>query len=374
VDTFFDGFLYLPYTAFNYSDYAKTFEGWQFYVDDIYAEGRNMDALNQAVGIVGDELHLKDYKCTVFTSILYTFPTLENKSVNSFGDIDGDGVKDSFKSIENRKKAIKWIIDQEYQRFLAGGYDNLEFGGFYWFEEFLQLGDPDEKELTLFASQYVHSLGLKLFWIPWYCASGYDKWQEYGFDVACMQPNYMFGQKNNPDVLRLTAEKTKRLGMCVEIEMNSVNDASEVQRYMEYLAAGVEYGYMDAVKMYYQGGVPGAFHAGYQSEDPFKRAVYDATYLFAKEKFSAEAPVYTIEKTEFVCKGASVTDDINAASEKAFRAELAVSPSHGDLRLNGDGSFTYYAEEGFTGADRFALKLNFGYAVTQEIVITVTVE
>ncbi|MBO7157488.1 MAG: hypothetical protein J6W31_02690, partial [Clostridia bacterium] len=91
-------------------------------------------------------------------------------------------------------------------------------------------------------------------------------------------------------------------------------------------------------------------------------------------KFSAEAPVYTIEKTEFVCKGASVSDDINATSEKAFRAELAVSPSHGDLRLNGDGSFTYYAEEGFTGADRFALKLNFGYAVTQEIVITVTVE
>ena len=44
------------------------------------------------------------------------------------------------------------------------------------------------------------------------------------------------------------------------------------------------------------------------------------------------------------------------------------------LRLNGDGSFTYYAEEGFTGTDRFALKLNFGYAVTQEIVITVTVE
>ena len=86
------------------------FEGWQFYVDDIYAEGRNMDALNQAVGIVGNELHLKDYKCTVFTSILYTFPTLENKSVNSFGDIDGDGVKDSFQSIENRSLSSRGFM------------------------------------------------------------------------------------------------------------------------------------------------------------------------------------------------------------------------------------------------------------------------
>ncbi|MBR5263244.1 MAG: DUF4855 domain-containing protein, partial [Clostridia bacterium] len=374
VDTFFDGFLYLPYTSFNYSDYAKSFEGWQFYVDDIYAEGRNMDALNQAVGIVGDELNLTDYKCTVFTSILYTFKTLESGAVNSFGDIDGDGVKDSFSSIENRKKAIKWIIDQEYQRFLAGGYDNLEFGGFYWFEEFLSLGDPAEKELTLYASNYVHSLGLKLFWIPWYCASGYDKWQEYGFDVACMQPNYMFGNKGNPDVLRLTAEKTKHLGMCVEIEMNSVNNAADVQRYMEYLAAGAEYGYMDAVKMYYQGGVPGAFHAAYLSEDPFKRAVYDMTYLFAKEKFTAEPPTYTVGDVDFTGKNGSVSGSFSPSADKAFYVELAVSPTHGDLCLNSDGSFIYYARDGFTGTDRFALQLNFGYAVTQEIVITVTVE
>lgn len=373
-DTFFDGFLFLPYTSFNYSDYAKSFKGWQFYVDDIYTKDRNMDALNQAVGIVADELKLENYKCTVFTSILYTFPTLENNSLNTFGDIDGDGVIDSFSNIENRKKAIKWIIDQEYNRFLEGNYNNLEFGGFYWFEEFLQLGDPDEKELTLYASEYVHSLGLKLFWIPWYCASGYEKWQEYGFDVACMQPNYMFGNKDNPNVLRLNAEKTRKLGMCVEIEMNSVNNPAEVRRYMEYLAAGVEYGYMHAVKMYYQGGVPGAFHAGYESTDPFKRAVYDMTYLFAKERFTTEAPDYTVGKTEFTCSDGIVVGSPEFSSDKGFQAEVAVSPAHGDLRFNGDGFFNYYPHEGFTGTDRFAVVLDFGYTKSPEIVITITVE
>lgn len=374
IDTFFDGFLFLPYTSFHYGDYGKSFEGWQFYVDDIYTKDRNMDALNQAVGIVGDELKLNDYKCTVFTSILYAFPKLENGSLNNFGDIDGDGVIDSFSNIENRKKAIKWIIDEEYNRFLEGNYNNLEFGGFYWFEEFLQLGDPDEKELTLYASEYVHSLGLKLFWIPWYCASGYDKWQEYGFDVACMQPNYMFGNKNNPDVLRLTAEKTKHLGMCVEIEMNSVNNAAEVRRYMEYLAAGAKYGYMDAVKMYYQGGVPGAFYAGYESTDPFKRAVYDMTYLFAKERFTADPPSYTVGKTEYTCTDSQINGSLDPKTERFFSMLLAVSPVHGDLRLNSDGSFTYYADEGFTGIDRFAVVLDFGYTTSPEIVITVTVE
>lgn len=373
-DTFFDGYLFLPYTSFNYSDYAKSFEGWQFYVDDIYTKDRNMDALNQAVGIVADELKLEDYKCTVFTSILYTFPTLENNSLNHFGDIDGDGVIDSFSNIENRKKAIKWIIDEEYNRFLEGNYGNLEFGGFYWFEEFLQLGDPDEKELTLYASEYVHSLGLKLFWIPWYCASGYEKWQEYGFDVACMQPNYMFGNKDNPNVLRLTAEKTHKLGMCVEIEMNSVNNAAEVRRYMEYLAAGVEYGYIYGVKMYYQGGVPGAFHAGYESTDPFKRAVYDMTYLFAKERFSTESPAYTVGKTEYTCKDSLNNGNLDPNTDRFFSVVPAVSPSHGGLRLNSDGTFTYYADEGFAGTDQFAVVLDFGYTTSPEIVVTVTVE
>ena len=374
MDTFFDGFLFLPYTSFHYGDYGKSFEGWQFYVDDIYTKDRNMDALNQAVGIVADELKLEDYKCTVFTSILYAFPKLENNSLNNFGDVDGDGVIDSFSNIENRKKAIKWIIDEEYNRFLEGNYGNLEFGGFYWFEEFLQLGDPDEKELTLYASEYVHSLGLKLFWIPWYCASGYDKWQEYGFDVACMQPNYMFGNKDNPNVLRLTAEKTHKLGMCVEIEMNSVNNAAEVRRYMEYLAAGAKYGYMDAVKMYYQGGVPGAFYAGYESTDPFKRAVYDMTYLFAKERFTAEIPAYTVGKTEYACKDGLINGSLAPESESPYRLELSVSPSHGDLRLNSDGTFTYYAHEGFTGIDQFAVVLDYAYTTTPEIVVTVTVE
>ena len=94
-DTFFDAFLFLPYAAFNSSEYATSLEGWQFYLDDLYYEDRNMDALNQAVNEVADELDLDDYKCTVFTTIIYPPTQLEG-------------------GLEARKDAIRWLMDQEY--------------------------------------------------------------------------------------------------------------------------------------------------------------------------------------------------------------------------------------------------------------------
>lgn len=375
VDTFFDAYLYLPYTKFNYDDFARTLEGWKFYLDDIYTKDRNMSALDQAVSQVKKELSLPDYTCTVFTSVLYPWKKLSNGStVNTFGDLDGDGRQDSFALLENRKKAVKWMMDQEYNRFLEGNYKNLEFGGFYWFEEAISVGDSEEKELILFASEYAHSLGVKFFWIPYYCASGYDRWQEYGFDLACMQPNYMFGNSGDAAVLQITADKTNELGMCVELEMNSVSNTDEVQRYMQYLAAGAEYGYMHAVKMYYQGGVPGVIYDAYCSDDPFKRAVYDLTYQFAKERFKAEIPEFSTSVLDYSCRDGVVNGDTIAEADGAYRFVLAVSPAHGDLRLNGDGTFAYYAEDGFSGVDRFAVVLDYGYAKSEEIVITITVD
>lgn len=285
VDTFFDGYLYLPYTAFNYGDYARTLDGWKFYLDDIYYKGRNMDALNKEVGRVARELSMENYRCTVFTSVLYPWERFSDGTANFFGDLDGDGRDDSFSSLENRKKAVRWMMDQEYSRFLEGGYENLTFGGFYWFEEQLAVYNTDERELVQYAADYAHSLGVKLFWIPYYCAAGYDRWEDFGLDLACMQPNYMFGNRNSPEVLEITADLTKELGMCVEIEISDVYDDGDLTRYREYLEAGAEYGYMYAVKMYYQNGVPGAFYYAWASGDPERREVYEMTYLYAKERF-----------------------------------------------------------------------------------------
>lgn len=335
VDTFFDGFLYLPYTAFNYDDYARTLEGWKYYLDDIYYSNRNMDALNKEVGRVAKELSLEDYRCTVFTSVLYPWETLsDRKTINTFGDLDGDGKYDSFGSLENRKKAVRWMMDQEYSRFLAGGYENLTFGGFYWFEENLAVYNAAEKELVRYAADYAHSLGVKLFWIPYYCASGYNRWDDFGLDLACMQPNYMFGNRNAPEVLKTTADLTRELGMCVEIEISNVYDDGDLSRYREYLEAGAEYGFMYAVKMYYQNGVPGAFYYAWASGDPRRREVYEMTYLYAKERFGTALTVTPGDVDE----DGRVTDaDVTLLMEALAGMRTLTGAAFGAADLNNNG-------------------------------------
>ena len=106
-------------------------------IENQFAENRNVNALNTAVAQVKEELGLDDYTVSVFFSILYTFP-----EAGDFGDIDGDGVVENFTDIEDRKKAIKWIIDEQIRLFDEGDYENLKLYGFYWFEEAINFSDP----------------------------------------------------------------------------------------------------------------------------------------------------------------------------------------------------------------------------------------
>lgn len=284
VDTFFDSFLYLPYSRYTYSKLYKCASGWNYYVDNTFAENRNVDALEEAASVVEDTLKLTDYKVKVFLSILHTGARY-GEHPDKFGDLDGDGVDENFDDFEDRKKAIRWIIDTQIDRFGAKERKHLELCGFYWFEEEINYGDPTEVDAILYAREYLHAKGYKLFWIPYYLASGYQDWRENGFDIACMQPNFAFRKKETKQILYDNAEITKRFGMCYEMEINGVVDPEDVERYTCYMDCGAEMGFMHSVKMYYQGGVPGEFYRAWQSTDPVVRAVYDNTYLYAKEKY-----------------------------------------------------------------------------------------
>ena len=371
-DTFFDSFLYLPYTAFNYSDNAKSLDGWKFYIENQFTADRNVDALNTAVGQVKEELGLDDYTVSVFFSILYTFT-----ESTSFGDIDGDGVVENFTKIEDRKKAIKWIIDEQVRLFEQGNYENLELYGFYWFEESIAFSDPHETELIRYASDYLHSLGYKLMWIPYYQASGFSDWKELGFDMACMQPNYAFSGQATVDRLYDNAATTKRLGMCVEIEINQYDSKADILRYKEYLAVGAETGYMDAVKCYYQAGMPGAFYAAWKSADPFVNSVYHDTYLFAKGKYdSNEAAGGAIADPSDLemdtSSGRGVTGSLNVETESDYRVRIGISPKYGTLRFGG-GTVTYTPLAGFAGTDTFTVYLEYIHGDSKTATVTVRV-
>ena len=370
-DTFFDSFLFLPYGAY-VNEENGDFTAWNAYVDNVFAEDANVNALSEAAERVSEGLG-RDVRVSVFFSILYTWP-----DKTSFGDVDGDGVIEDFSKVEDRKKAIKWMIDEQLARFEAGGYDNLDLLGFYWYEEQVTYTDPHELELIRYASDYVHSLGYKLMWIPWYCAPGYTDWKELGFDMACMQPNYAFSGQATVERLYDNAETTRRLGMCVEIEIGQYDAQADILRYKEYLAVGAETGYMDAVKCYYQAGMPGAFYAAWKSADPFVNSVYHDTYLFAKGKYdSSEAAGGAIADPSDLeldtTSGRGVTGSLNVETESDYRVRIETSPKYGTVRLESNGTVTYTPLSGFAGTDTFTVYLEFLGGDSKTATVTVRV-
>ena len=285
-DTFMDGFLFLPDVSFDFSPRGQHAEGWQDYMDSVFVTGKNLDALNKTAKKVGTALGMPDYKVSVFFTILYTFTGYDD-----FGTVGGEHLV--FDNPESRKKAIRWLVDYMIERYEAGAYGNTELKGFYWFEEALNPTDRYEEELIRYTCKYVQEKGYKCFWIPYFRALGYEHWQRYGFDIACMQPNYMFEDHIPKSRLYDTAAEAKRMGMCVELEVwkikedadGNIDNPGNIEKFIDYLEVGAETGYMNTSKMYYHGSrFRGTISNGWKSKNARYREMYDKTYLFAKKK------------------------------------------------------------------------------------------
>ena len=179
-----------------------------------------------------------------------------------------------------------------------------------------------------------------------------------------MQANYAFSGQATVERLYDNAETSRRLGMCVEIEIGQYDAQADILRYKEYLAVGAETGYMDAVKCYYQAGMPGAFYAAWKSADPFVNSVYHDTYLFAKGKYdsneTAGGAIADPSDLEMdTTSGRGVTGSLNVETESDYRVRIETSPKYGTVRLESNGTVTYTPLSGFAGTDTFTVYLEF---------------
>ena len=282
-DTMFDAFLYLPYSVYTYSKLYKSAEGWKYYLDNLFADGYNLKALDSAAAKTGKALGDPGYKVPVFFSVFAT-RVFYGDFPEKFGDIDGDGADEDLSTWEGISKSVKWFIDEQIARYKAADCRHCELKGFYWFEEKISYSERYELKAIKFVRDYLHSMGYKLFWIPYFEASGFEEWKSNGFDIACMQPNYAFSKDVPVQRLYDNAELTKKLGMCYEMEIGGFDD-EHIEKFRRYMDCGAETGYMKSIKMYYQGGVPGEFYKAYIAEEPEKHALYDELYLYCKEKY-----------------------------------------------------------------------------------------
>ena len=293
-DTMFDSFVFLPSPNFlygrgKYKELKKS--DWQGYMDSVqFAKNVNLDALEMAVEDTKTALG-RNYKVNVFMTVL---PPI--KTVMSFGEINGKNL--CFSDLDDRKAAVRWMVDEQIRQFEARNYKNLHLAGFYWHLESMSFvtgwdgkpgTDPQISDVVKYLTSYIRALGYKTMWIPCYNAPGWNSGKEHGFDLSLMQANYFPARPNSPNcgpISRLAdnAVKTKSFGYGFELELHGgINEEAAITGFKQYMKVGVEQGYMNnSHNAYYINHGPVAVRELYDANDPYIHSTYNELYRFIK--------------------------------------------------------------------------------------------
>ncbi|MEA4863134.1 MAG: DUF4855 domain-containing protein [Victivallaceae bacterium] len=275
-DWAFDAFLFLIHgiRGRNTEIDKLTMTDFQTIIERYFAPGRYIDALDRAVGAVAAVNGAPPSRRKVIIAIPWLNPQVEE-----FGLIGGRKV--SLATQTGRDAAIRWYVDEIKRRF-EGKYRHLELWGFYWMRENIS----STPRVVKAAAGIIHAAGLRLLWIPYYMASGHDRWRDFDVDVAIMQSNYIFngfhsGGACRANRLTVNARRCRECGLGFEIELfGSEMNAEARHSFYRTLEAGWELGYQHGTTAYYLGG---SLECS-RSADPEQRAVYAALcdYLAGK--------------------------------------------------------------------------------------------
>ncbi|MBR6563635.1 MAG: DUF4855 domain-containing protein [Clostridia bacterium] len=369
IDTMFDGYLFLPSTAALPSGghpYGTNYASdWNSLFDEMFTSGINFDALNKTAETTKKTLGLEELKLKVYVTIPHMDDTLYN-----FGDIDFDGYNDSLTTIEGRVRVARVYAERVINKFNSMGYANLELCGFYWFHEEISGTDVNT---AIEVNKMFDDLGYQLFWIPYYQANGFSRWEEFGFDVCCYQPNYAFSINVDKSRIAYAVNSALTYGMCIEMEIDSsaFGDPRFFQKYMDYLHGGVEYGYMNgAIHMYYQG--LDDFGKSSRSDDDKIRLIYEYTHDFMKGTLDpvpdVAAPVYAEGNMNSLVLGT-----LNPEESEINLYKLSGSPAHGTVSITENGEFVYYPNKGFSGTDTFTYRISNYLGWSEECTVYVEV-
>lgn len=369
-DTFVDGFIYgvvggFPSGGLAHTQNVKT--DWDYIFNTVFDGVTGLDALEETVKTVKEALDIPDYKVYVYITI-----TGINEHVTDFGDVDGDGVSEDLSTVEGRSKVINWYTDKCIAEFEKRGYEHIELDGFYWQLEAVTW-EHDDSHIIKEAADIIDTKSVtNLLWVPYYSANRYYQGYELGFDLICMQPNYMFDLEKPLYRFDITAEKTKRMNMCVEIEHSyqAKSDPLFVRNYMLYLYYGAVYGYMDATHVYYDD--VSNFAALALSDNPLCRMQYDATYEFAKGTLDITPD--TRDKISLSAVKDTVLDGALGADGEFAMYTLVTPPDHGSVTLCSDGSLRYFPEKGFTGTVTFEYTYNNYLGESEPCTVEITVK
>ena len=353
---------------------------WELYISRTFHAEYNLAALDKAAAKRNEALGI-DEKVKVLLTLPY--PMMQDKP---FGDIDGDGKNEYTRTAAERIAAIEWYAEKVCSLFDERGFENIELAGFYWYAETVGLYEsPDEYEFTAGAIQAVHNVrpGCAVLFDPFYLSVGFDRWEEYGFDGAVMQPNLVFRlDYTSTPTLGEFAQTIAKYGLGVEIETaepGNFGDEESIKKYGEYyenyLYYGVKTGYMNAMQTFYQGAGPGTVYKFYTSTDPYMRYLYKLTYLYIKKAADLSAPQIAAKTTSVEAGKKRAPVDLEY-STNIYPPDLNVeiTSQHGKCQLfSNNRRFFYTPEEGFTGTDVVTVKIATKFGEESECVFNIEV-
>jgi len=280
----FDAFLFLH---FNAASGARTDEGptlmgdWESQLDQWFAPGRDLHALDEAVAQAARKLPAPPAPRKIILSMPYP-----NPKASVFGALPG-GVSPDLGTAEGLRAAAQWYTAEARRRFDAAGFRHLRLWGLYWMRE--EMSRSDEPRAAIVAD-VAHRARLRLAWIPWWRATGFDRWRRGGFDVAFLQPNYAFHSWTHGGAVRrnrlaVAADLARKHGLGMEMEAGAVTE-SEADRkaFLHYLADGAptRLGYQRSAMAYFLS--TDTVERTASSRDPAHAAVYTALADFVEGK------------------------------------------------------------------------------------------
>lgn len=256
----FDTMLFLPYYGI-----PATRDSWAAYLEDLFATGKQLAALDEAVSRM-NSLSGMQVREKVILSIPYPGARPEG-----FAPADGG----------ERFAAVQWYYGELMGRWSDAGFKNLDLAGIYWYGESIENTNAGEKDLVINTARLVRNNSQKFFWIPYFGTKGYENWRSYGFSHVFLQPNY-FAQDSPPeDRMDRAAELARRYGMGIEIECeeNVLYDQKYYDLFYRQLQKGHQLGFDGPVtNAYYMGVVKKTLVKSARSNVPQTRAIYDDLY------------------------------------------------------------------------------------------------
>jgi len=164
------------------------------------------------------------------------------------------------------------------------------------FETVYRGWDVDDHWLLKELRPRVNAHGLKLLWIPFWSTYNVhllDDYRRYYFDLAFLQPNYMFYRQGRS--IAGAAEAARVRGAGIEMEYYLELDepiavtADRHSRYREYLNGGITHGYMtEAACAHFMGA--GALERMPRHPEAIERELYEDLYHFVRGEYRLKSP------------------------------------------------------------------------------------